>query len=131
MHLSIVIQVYCIKEVSDQPKVAPNLVPIAHFSNSFSKTTAVEHYPTGLLCSLSVHSKIFILPSRHEIHTAPCDQKPLALFFTTGMSSPVLDCWALELQQYNIQFEHISGKKNVVADTIYWLKTLGLYQQWQ
>ena len=44
------------------------------------------------------------------------------------MSSPVLDHWALELQQFDIQFEHISGKKNVVADAISQLETLGLYQ---
>ena len=45
-----------------------------------------------------------------------------------GMSSPVLDRWALELQQFNIKFQHIQGKKNVVADVISHLGTLGLYQ---
>ena len=45
-----------------------------------------------------------------------------------GMSSPVLEHWALELQQFDIWFEHISGKKNVVADAIPRLRTLGLYQ---
>ena len=44
------------------------------------------------------------------------------------MSSPVLDCWTFELQQFDIQFQHISGKKNVVADAISRLRTLGLYQ---
>ena len=57
-----------------------------------------------------------------------CDQKPLAPFFTTGMSHPVLDCWALELQQFDIQFKHILGKKNDVADAISRLRNLGLYQ---
>ena len=57
-----------------------------------------------------------------------CDHNPLAPFFTTGMSSPILDGWALELQQFNIKFQHIQGKKNVVADAISWLRTLGLYQ---
>ena len=45
------------------------------------------------------------------------------------MSSPVLDHWALELQQFDIQLEHILGKKNVVVDTISRLRTLGLYQE--
>ena len=49
-------------------------------------------------------------------------------FFGMGMSGPVLDCWVLELQQLNIKFEHISGKKNVVAGVISRLRTLGLYQ---
>ena len=48
--------------------------------------------------------------------------------FTTGTSSLVLDQWVLQLQHFNIWFEHISGKKNVVADAISRLRTLGLYQ---
>ena len=44
------------------------------------------------------------------------------------MHSPVLDHWALELQQFDIQFKHISGKKNVVVDAISRLRTLVLYQ---
>ena len=60
--------------------------------------------------------------------TLYCDHKPLAPFFTTGMSSPVLNYCSLELQQFDIQFQHISGKKNVVADVIYRLRTLDLYQ---
>ena len=35
-------------------------------------------------------------------------------------------CWSYS--RFNNQFEHISGKKNVVADTICSLRTLGLYQ---
>ena len=44
------------------------------------------------------------------------------------MSSPVIECWALELQQFDIQFEHTSSKKNVVADTISQVRTLSLYE---
>ena len=44
------------------------------------------------------------------------------------MSSPVLDRWALDLQQFNIKLQHIQGKKNVVANAISRLRTLGLYR---
>ena len=44
------------------------------------------------------------------------------------MSSPVLDRWALELQQFNIKFQNMQGKKKIVADAISQLRTLGLYQ---
>ena len=44
------------------------------------------------------------------------------------MSGPMLDRWILELQQFNIKFQHIQGKRNVVPDAISWLRTLGLYQ---
>ena len=57
-----------------------------------------------------------------------CDNKPLAPFFTTGMSSPVLDRWALELQQFDTKFQHLQGKKNVVANAISIMRTLGIYQ---
>ena len=56
-----------------------------------------------------------------------CNHKPLAPFFTKGMSSPMLHRWALELQQFNIKFQHIQGKKNIVADAISRLRTLGCY----
>ena len=44
----------------------------------------------------------------------------------TGMSSHGLDHWALELQQFNMKFDHIQGKKNVVADMISRLRMYGL-----
>ena len=43
------------------------------------------------------------------------------------MSNHILDQWALELQQFNIKFEHIQGKKNIVTDAISRLRTFGLY----
>ena len=46
----------------------------------------------------------------------------------TGMSSPVLDRWALELQQFDITVQYIQSKQNVVADGIGRLRTLGLYK---
>ena len=45
-----------------------------------------------------------------------------------GVPSPILDIWVLELQQFNMKFPHIQCKKNIVADTITWLRALGLYQ---
>ena len=47
------------------------------------------------------------------------------------MSSHVLDRWALELQHFNIKFDHIEGKKNVVADAISRPKTMNLYEKYQ
>ena len=47
------------------------------------------------------------------------------------MLSHVLDRWAPELQQFNIKFNHIEGKKNVVADAISSLKSMNLYEKHQ
>ena len=114
------------EEICNEANAVPNLVLIA-----YSWAYSVEHYncgtpPKGVLQSLQVNSKMFILFSRHKMHTI-LQLQPLALFFTMGMSSPELDHWALELQQFDIQFKHISCKKNVVVDAISRLTTLGLY----
>ena len=44
------------------------------------------------------------------------------------MASPMLDRWDLELQQFSIKFQHIQGKRNVVAGAILRIRTLVLYQ---
>ena len=112
------------EEVSDQPNAEPNLVPIAYFSGSFSKTqqlwntTQKECY--AVYWSIQKCS-CYLAGTKCTLY---CDYKLLASFFTTGMSSPVLSHWALELQQFDIQFIQISGKRNIVADAISWLRTL-------
>ena len=45
------------------------------------------------------------------------------------MKSKTIDRWALELQQYNIKFQHVAGKENVVVDAISHLKTANLYEE--
>ena len=47
------------------------------------------------------------------------------------MSSHVLDRWALEIQQFNIKFNHIESKKDIVADVISRLTTLNLCEKHQ
>ena len=116
------------EEAPNKAHTVPKLVPITYFSGLFSKmqqlwkTTQKECYAVYR----STQKFSFYLTGTKCI--LYCNHKPLAPFFTTGMSSPVLDHWALELQQFDIWFEHISGKKNVVANAISSLRTLGLYQ---
>ena len=107
---------------------AVSLIPIVYSSGLFGRTqqpwntTQKECYTVYR----SIQSLLFYLTGTKC--TLYCDHKPLAPFFTTGMSSPVLHRWALELQQFDIEFQHIHGKRNVVADAISTLGTLGLYQ---
>ena len=116
------------EEALKEGNVVPNLVPIVYFSGSFSKmqqlwnTTQKECY--AVYRSIQKFS-LYLASTKCTLYH---DHKPLAPFLTTGMSNLVLDHWVLELQQFNIQFEHISGKKNVVADAIFRIGTLGLYQ---
>ena len=90
----------------------PELIPIAYFSETFNKTqqlwdtTQKECYAVYW----SVQKFFFYLTGTDC--TLYCDYKPLTPFFTTGRSSHILDRWALELQQFNVKFEHIQDKKN-------------------
>ena len=116
------------EEVPDDANMLPNLVPIAYFSGSFSKTQQLWNTTQKECYTVyrSIQKFSFYLAGTKCI--LYWDHKPLAPFFTTGMSSTVLDRWVLEPQQFDIQFECILGKKNVVADAISRLRTLGLYQ---
>ena len=58
-----------------------------------------------------------------------CNHKLLALFFLGNMKNPTLNRWVLELNEYNIVFKHIAGKKNIVADAISRLKQKNLYTE--
>ena len=46
----------------------------------------------------------------------------------TEMKRQTMDRWALDLQQYNVKFKHVAGKKLVVADAISCLKAVNLYE---
>ena len=115
------------EEAPNEVNTVPKPVPIAYFSGSFSKiqqlwnTTQKEYY--AVYRSIQKFS-FYVAETKCILYY---DHKLLAPFFTMGMSSLVLDHWALELQQFNIWFKYISGKRNVVANAISRLRTLGLY----
>ena len=46
-----------------------------------------------------------------------------------GMNSKTMDRWALKIQQYNIKFQYVAGKDNVVPYAISHLKTANLYKK--
>ena len=58
-----------------------------------------------------------------------CNHKPLAPFFSGNMRNPTQNRWVLELNEYNILFKHIVGKKNAVVDAISRLKQKNLYTE--
>ena len=98
------------EEVSTHLKVELNLVPIAYFSSTFGKTQQL--WNTTQKESYAVYESIqmFSFYLAGIKCTLYCDHKPITPFFTTDMSNPVLNHWALELQQFDIKFKHILGK---------------------
>ena len=106
------------EETPNQPDVEVNLIPIAYLSGSLSRTQQLWNTTQKKCCAVyqPIQKVAFYLAgTKCKLY---CDNKPLALFFTTVISSPVLDSCALELQQFAIKFQHIQGKKNVVANAI-------------
>ena len=50
-------------------------------------------------------------------------------FLRSGMKTQKLDRWALELSDYNLNFVHIKGNDNMLADTISHQKSKNLYDE--
>ena len=74
-----------------------NLIPISYFSDLFGRTQQLWNttQKEGYTVYRSIQKSAFYLTGTKC--TLYCDHKLLAPFFTTGMSSLVLDRWALEL----------------------------------
>ena len=80
------------EEVSEQPNVEPNLVPIEYFSCSFNKTQQLWNTTQKECYTVYWSIQKFSFYLAGTKCTLYCDHKLLVPFFTTGMSSPVLNC---------------------------------------
>ena len=69
----------------------------------------------------------FILYLRGTQCILCCDHKPLEPILSCTMKIPKLNCWSLELSDYNLMFIHIKGSNNILADAISRLMTLEMY----
>ena len=116
------------EEIPHHLSVEVNLIPIAYFSGSFGRTQQLWNttWKERYTVYRSIQKFTFYLAGTKC--TLYCDHKPLAPFLTTGLSSTMLYRWVLELQLFDIKFQHTEGKKNVVADAISRLQTPGWYQ---
>ena len=99
------------EETSSQPGAEVNLIPIAYFSGSFGKTQQLWN-TTQNECYMvygSIQKFAFYLAGTK--YTLYCDHNPLTPFFTTGMSSPVLDRWALSFNSLMSSFSTSKVRK--------------------
>ena len=116
------------EETPNIVNTVPKPVPIAYFSGSFNKMqqlwNTIQKECYTVYRSIQKFS-FYVAGAKCILY---CNHKLLAPFFTMGMSSLVLHHWVLELQQFDIWFEHSSGKKSVVVNALSRIRTLGLYQ---
>ena len=83
------------QEKEDEPDT---LIPIAYFSDSFNETQQLWNTTQKECYTVYKSVKRFSFYLTGAKCTLYSDHKPFAPFLTTGMSSHVLDRWALELQ---------------------------------
>ena len=105
------------------------LIPIAYFLGCFNRTQQLWNKTQKECYAVykSINKFSFYLTGAEC--TLYCDYKLLAPFLTTGMKNKTMDRWALKQQQYNIKFQHVAGRENVVADAILCLKAANLYEE--
>ena len=107
----------------------------SHTSNVDGKIITMDHpvsYVSGLFCGsqlnwvaltkkaytiyMSVKKSTFYLTG-HEI-TLRSDHLPLKKFLRKMTLNNMVNNWSTEIESFNINFVHISGKANVLADTL-------------
>ena len=79
------------KETPHQPGTEVNLIPIAYFSGSVDRTQQLWNTTQKKCYTMYRSIQKFAFYLAGTKFTLYCDHKPLAPFFTSGMSSPVLD----------------------------------------
>ena len=104
-----------------QHQLHTHLVPFHQFNN-----VGVQ-LKKNVLPSTRVFGNLIFTYEEVHTHTLKCDHKPLKPFITSGMKIQKFDRWALELSDYNLNFVHIKGNDNILADTILHLKSKNLY----
>lgn len=94
--------------------------PVCYFSRKFLKHqksySTIEKEALALLWALQ-HFEVYLGSSPVPI-TVYTDHNPLTFLSNMSSSNQRLLRWALKLQDYNIQIQHIKGTDNVVADAL-------------
>ena len=112
-----------------QGKDPSQLIPIAYFSGCFNRTQQLWNVTQKECYAVykSINKSSFYLTGAEG--TLYCNHKLLAPFLLTDIKSKTMNRRALKLQQYNIKFQQIAGKDNIIADVISHLKTVNLYEE--
>ena len=90
--------------------------PIAYGSHKLTSTqsnwSTVEREAFAILWALNRYRDVIF--GAHVV--VKCDHDPIKYLLQNTTQSPKLTRWALSIQQFDIEIQHIKGAKNVVAD---------------
>lgn len=92
------------------------LHPISYFSKTLSP--AEQKYPAIKLELMAIYKTVtaFKYYLYNRTFTVLTDSKPLTHFKKSALPTDITARWLLELSEYTINFKHIPGKENVLAD---------------
>ncbi len=95
--------------------------PVSYFSRKFSKCqlsySTVEKEALALLWAVQ-HFEVYLGSSVQPI-IVYTDHNPLIFLSNMSSSNQRLLRWALKLQDFNLQIQHIRGTDNVIADALF------------
>ena len=96
-----------------------NKHPIAYGSHKLTPTqshwSTIEREAFAILWSLNRFYDVIF--GAHVV--VKCDHDLLKYLLQNTTQSPKLTRWALSIQQFDIEIQHIKGTKNVVADGLF------------
>lgn len=94
--------------------------PVSYFSHKFSKGqlsySTIEKEALALLWALQ-HFEVYVGSSALPV-IVYTDHNPLTFLSNMSSSNQRLLRWALKLQDFNLQVQHIKGTDNIVADAL-------------
>lgn len=94
--------------------------PVSYFSRKFSKCqlsySTIEKEALALLWAVQ-HFEVYLGSSALPV-IVYTDHNPLTFLSNMSSSNQRLLRWALKLQDFNLQIQHIKGKDNIVADAL-------------
>ena len=92
--------------------------PVSYTSKKFDRHqlnySTIEKEALALMLALK-HFQIYLKEARHEVSVFT-DHNPLTFIHRMKATNQRVLRWALQLQEYPINIQHISGKNNVIAD---------------
>ena len=103
----------CLAQINDDGKQHPVAFASKKLNGTQANWSTIEKEAFAVVWSLTRFHNIIWGSSSITVFS---DHDPLRYLINNVTHSSKLTRWALAIQQYDVRFEHIKGKLNVLAD---------------
>ena len=114
------------QDQNTSPTNVPDLRPVAYQSGTFKGSQLNWATLTKEAYAIYMAFRKFSFYLEGAFTNLRCDHAPLEKFLQGKTLNNKVN-WGIELSNFKIKFQHIKGKKNVMADALSRLKRLDLY----